>query len=491
MVLQMDSATESVEAASFQAPNGREVVRCVDMRAFVNGLMFNCTAHPGMAEVFMQLLSFDGHSFRAKFVKEFGLVGKTLGSCMLLFQDAVVIGVVDTALPALDPAKPLANHGLVCDPSRVLTATDRLIFIGQNSSPKLQDPSLLPPARSVQEVKGPERTPFDILVCGWRPQWNEGTILAKLIRGLARELPGGSLLLFLNLLSKETFHARMDEAGFARSGEGWSIHPIFMGHTQGDASDLDILRKVLGKGAREEASRKTGRAPVVAVTGNMFESAIVMGTMASAQLPSASRDLRVLSTMLLLRQAQDELHPGLHMHVVGENVLDATAELAIAPRASRLPDFVNTVAIYARGLATALAFPVMQPAVAQLFHQVPGGPELCVMPVGDQYLPLGPCSFAHASRVVAQETPGAVLIGYLTREGKTMFALDPASVYTFRKGDQIVFMRRRAATLAVSEESESESSEDEERFRPSHATPAEDDSHTTSLYKKRSPHLCV
>ena len=51
---------------------------------------------------------------------------------------------------------------------------------------------------------------------------------------------------------------------------------------------------------------------------NKFESAIVMGTMASVDLPSHSQDTRVLQTMLLLRKTHSELYPETPLHVVTE-----------------------------------------------------------------------------------------------------------------------------------------------------------------------------
>ena len=60
---------------------------------------------------------------------------------------------------------------------------------------------------------------------------------------------------------------------------------------------------------------------------NKFESAIVMGTMASVELPSHSQDTRVLQTMLLLRKTHSELYPETSLHVVGENCFDSTAVL--------------------------------------------------------------------------------------------------------------------------------------------------------------------
>ena len=65
------------------------------------------------------------------------------------------------------------------------------------------------------------------------------------------------------------------------------------------------------------------------------------------------------------------------LHVIGENNFDSTLPLAHAVTSKESKkDLINTQAINARGLVQALAFPTMQPAVAQLFHDTPGNPSL-------------------------------------------------------------------------------------------------------------------
>ena len=54
---------------------GMSVLQIVDLRTFVNVLMFDCTAQPGLSAVFMQLLGFEGVSFRAKDATQLGLCG--------------------------------------------------------------------------------------------------------------------------------------------------------------------------------------------------------------------------------------------------------------------------------------------------------------------------------------------------------------------------------------------------------------------------------
>ena len=82
--------TEEIDAAKFKDPiTDRNIVFGVDLRAFVNGLMFNCSAYPGMSGVIMELISFEGFSFRSKKASELGLVGKTFEQCSpLVFSNS-------------------------------------------------------------------------------------------------------------------------------------------------------------------------------------------------------------------------------------------------------------------------------------------------------------------------------------------------------------------------------------------------------------------
>merc|ERR1719271_1562469 len=134
------------------------------------------------------------------------------------------------------------------------------------------------------------------------------------------------------MLSADEFRTCMSAGNFEERIIGttayWVLNEVLIVHTQGDAADLKTLRSVM--------------------RANKFESAIVMGTMASVDLPSHSQDTRVLQTMLLLRKTHSELYPETPLHVVGENCLDSTAVLALAPksvgseRKDPPPDFVNT-----------------------------------------------------------------------------------------------------------------------------------------------------
>jgi hypothetical protein len=224
----------------------------------------------------------------------------------------------------------------------------------------------------------------------------------------------------------------MKQGGFEVSGSSWVRNGCVLWHKSGDAADPAVLNAVM----REVK----------------YEAAIVFGTMAGKDLPPESRDRRVQTIMLLLRQTQaiiygtkakagKEWRP---LHVVGENAIDSTAALAVTPQSNRdIPDFVNTQAINARALAQALAYPFLQAAVAQLFHNVPGSPQLTLVYPGEELIPVGAATFADVKETVARAHPDDVVVGLLTEDG--LMVLCPAMDFqhTYTGSDQVILLSRR------------------------------------------------
>jgi hypothetical protein len=155
-----------------------------------------------------------------------------------------------------------------------------------------------------------------------------------------------------------------------------------------------------------------------------IDTAIVLGTSAQnrssddGQIPKEKgikgfhKDTRVLSILLLLKKVHAVKGEDTPMHIVGENTEDMTEKLALGPawkvkrympsskfenktvtgskatpsrrgtmshviddiikgeEGSRaIPDFVNTQAMFARGLVQVLAYPVVSSAITQLFDK--------------------------------------------------------------------------------------------------------------------------
>jgi hypothetical protein len=442
-IIELSHTVDWISSATFRSPVGHDICHIVDLRAFVNMLMFNCIAQPGLSAVFLDLLGFEEYAFRSKDATAMGLVGMTVGECRYIFEDGIICGVVDTTVGCkID--QPIYDQGLACDPNRVFMPTDRVIMVAINSSPQKRKEVLDMSREKIKPLpKAADREPYDVLVCGWRDEWQEGKRLAARAIGLCRDLPLGSTLCFLNRLSKEDFVKKMADlqsAGMKDMGDdthahggqnphSWSLLGVKLVHWSGDACDLDTLRDVLQT--------------------FQFEAAIVMGTVAGPKLLPASRDRRVLMTMLMLRKLQKEIYgdriANKEFHVCGENALDATANLAIAPQSGAVaPDMVNTQGITARVLTQALAYPVMQQGISQLFFYSEESPQMVLIGLGKELLPLGEYSFYQVSDALIT-FPGRAsdqLLGYYTYQGEIILSPGPNSIRNFVEGDYLIVLTR-------------------------------------------------
>merc|ERR1719428_1141962 len=152
--------------------------------------------------------------------------------------------------------------------------------------------------------------------------------------------------------------------------------------------------------------------------------------------------------MILVRKAHYEFYDS-PLHIVGENALDSTAVLANSMKLRDgvivAPDFVNTQAIYARALTQGLAYPYMQPAVAQLFHQHAKNPEIYLSQVGFEHLTPGRWSFAEMACVVQKKSAEDVLIGVLSN-GASNLAPSPNDVFNVTESDYLILITRQHGT---------------------------------------------
>lgn len=152
-------------------------------------------------------------------------------------------------------------------------------------------------------------------------------------------------------------------------------------------------------------------------------------------------------------KAHTEVYGTKTLHIVGENELDSTAALALEPNSTgriESPDFINTQAVYARVLCQGLAYPVMQPVISQLFHRAACGPQLRLASAGRQIIPLGRATFADVTLTVATTLPGAVCIGFLTKDGTLIFAPDPQGEHEYDHGDVLIIISREQRHLEIS-----------------------------------------
>eukprot|EP00927_Polykrikos_kofoidii_P005443 TRINITY_DN12158_c0_g1_i2.p1 TRINITY_DN12158_c0_g1~~TRINITY_DN12158_c0_g1_i2.p1 ORF type:complete len:774 (+),score=81.57 TRINITY_DN12158_c0_g1_i2:50-2371(+) len=441
-VLHLESSSSTIDAAIFQSPSGRSLVRPLDLRSVVNSMMFSTAANPALPDIMLELLHFDGCAFRARDASDLRLVGWTVQECALIWEDAVFIGVVDKST-IIHKAKPDFNQGIACDPNRVITKNDRVIFVSATSLPTPrankhfeQTPVCL------SHVSKPGKQPVDTLVCGWRDTWSDGLRLAKRILMVARCSTPGSNIVFLNM--KEDFFDILGSAMYPdgrpyvrKNGKHFEINDLRIFHVFGDAGDSDTLRQCM-------------RNPNMSLwEGEKFETVIVLGTMAKP-LPKRSQDMRMLSTYVLVHQIHQEVYGDTPLHVIGENQLDSTAALARAVSAKdSVKDMVNSQAMFARGLVQALAFPFSQPAIEQLFVDVPGNPALTLFRAGLGIVPLGTATFGDITRTVLEhvQMAGAVCLGVVV-DGEQILAPSPDECFHLQEGDYMIVIERGESVVS-------------------------------------------
>ena len=284
-----------------------------------------------------------------------------------------------------------------------------------------------------------------VLVCGWRAKWNVDTKkLAARVDDLAQPLSAyaSSTIVFLNLMDTEEFAPLMEKCGFARpngAAPEWNVTGragVKILHVQGDATQVPDMKPLLDT--------------------HTFAAIIVLGTAAGIDLPAHSRDLRVLSVLLLLRHLlKDATAP---VHIIGENQEDATSVLALPPALvtktgdtadnnfNVKPDFINTQAIIARALCQSVAFPKMTAAVNELFSDAPGTSNIVILPASKYSVPVGGPGITFGTLcqlvgIVSKETDHC--LGWLEEGGEMALVPNLDVKHTFGGDEQLVIMTRR------------------------------------------------
>ena len=153
------------------------------------------------------------------------------------------------------------------------------------------------------------------------------------------------------------------------------------------------------------------------------------------------------------------------MHVVGENTEDMTARLALAPKRTRIagsgpfvanaskkttattlehePDFVNSQALTARALVQTLAYPLIQPAVKDLFSDDPESATFASVDARE-YAPLGrTMRYGVVSALVsAAKGERSICVGILWSSGDSELLPAHTRLLCFAPGDRLVLIRR-------------------------------------------------
>jgi hypothetical protein len=183
------------------------------------------------------------------------------------------------------------------------------------------------------------------------------------------------------------------------------------------------------------------------INATTIHTAIVLGTQTSVRLGAHHRDTRILNILLLLRKLWSIKREGVPMHIVGENNEDMTARLALAPkRIGKIrtePDFVNSQAVSARALVQTLAYPLIQPAIQDLFQESKNSAEIVTV-AANEYLPLNTPLVYGVIRALVLQTRGerSIAIGIMWRAGHSELLPPHDKTVTLQQGDRLVLLRR-------------------------------------------------
>eukprot|EP00930_Biecheleria_cincta_P072169 TRINITY_DN5960_c0_g1_i1.p1 TRINITY_DN5960_c0_g1~~TRINITY_DN5960_c0_g1_i1.p1 ORF type:complete len:921 (-),score=177.43 TRINITY_DN5960_c0_g1_i1:454-3216(-) len=474
IVVQLARPVDHMNSAYFNAPCGRRVIYPVDLSQFLNSLMFSCATQPGLARVLMDLLNFEKPSIRKRRARDLiggpqmrpgGLVGLKFEDAAAQIDDCILIGIIDPARPGK------RGDGIApANSERVLQPDDLVIFVGLRSMPTYdrQGSELAieykAEAMTVKKRESQQILPKkNIMVCGWRQIWSlQRKRFAKRVEDLTTVIASGSTVVFVNQVPQEEFIEILQEGGFRCLDDPDDPTKFDIGTTPGS--------KIMGRHVYGDPNKIEVLRPVIAEID--FDSTIVLGSQAGVVLPDSAQDMRVLNMMLLLRYLMEEKDSTNPMHVVGENNLDDTADLALPPIArdddqaavkqrvrvrrtasqkkqaqdkNRQADFINTQAIIARTLVQTLANPIINPAVKELFDNTDGLPFVylpaaeVVVKIGEE-MPFGVVQ--HAVREHFRIHTHAICIGYAKSAEDPLIAPSKRHMVRLERGDSLICIMR-------------------------------------------------
>ena len=468
IILQMLHPSEYVDAACFVHPDGKDVVIPMDLSLFLNALMFKCAAQPGLSSILMSILDFEGSAIRRRKASNLrsgpknaygDCIGKTFGLLRREFSRAIFIGIIRPSMPKAFIKR--RGFGLCPDPHIVIEPDDLLIFIGPKSSPVHSHEMLdtfneyIKEAEEIRDAnpdiekhhmsswKESSKIKSNVLVCGWREVWNaHPERLHARIEEVVRMRKAGSTITFVNGVTQELFKHHMLDKNLIHEEtvqEGSNAVSIY-GYAKGHKHEGVRLRHITG-----DAASAPVLSPVINAT--TIHTAIVLGTQTSVRLGAHHRDTRILNILLLLRKLWSIKREGVPMHIVGENNEDMTARLALAPkRIGKIrtePDFVNSQAVSARALVQTLAYPLIQPAIQDLFQESKNSAEIVTV-AANEYLPLNTPLIYGVIRALVLQTRGerSIAIGIMWRAGHSELLPPHDKTVTLQQGDRLVLLRR-------------------------------------------------
>lgn len=465
VVTQLSKASKHLQGLSLgHTAIGLPILKMFDLTLYLNNLLFKCITQPGIAFSLLALLNFDGAAFRVRKVSSFpdsgaNIIGMQIKDMATLWENAVLIGVINESCLGDDNLPD--TEGMAPNHHRRVGPADQIIFASETSLPRLNKRSFptirIGPNTSMTQ----QDRELNILICGWRVEWDVPARFAFRLDATAGELPAGSEIIFLCMKDaqerisektskKPSMHSSRSSASLPNTGISfselmqevclckpeqisvgaetstwWYNGKVKIRHIRGDAAVYENLETVM----------KTER----------IDKVMVLSTMSHKQMSGFSRDTRLMTVMMGLRQMQSELDQDIkNIHVIGENAMDATSMLCMGPGDGGIPDFVNVHAIYASALAQSLAYPAMQTQISHLLTPAPGSPRLKLLECLS-LIPEGEWLFGSIVQAVKKVRAADILLGVRKRLGKSVIAPALSERISCEQGDMLILMTRETS----------------------------------------------
>ena len=109
----------------------------------------------------------------------------------------------------------------------------------------------------------------------------------------------------------------------------------------------------------------------------------------------------------------------------------------------REPDFINTQAIYARVLTQTLAYPVIRPAISDLFNEGKGSADVQIVRAS-AYIPIDQIYEWGVVRAAVLQADGerSICIGWMDVSGEVNLLPDVTEIVKLDANDSLILVRR-------------------------------------------------
>jgi voltage-gated potassium channel Kch len=379
---------ENTAEAIRTATNGQVIaVRSQNVIARVTA---QASRQPGLAAVTLDLLDFAGDEIYITAVRE--LVGKTYGDALLAFNEASVIGLVDSK--GVAQINPPATTKIPAGTKVIAIALDddKIIYSGIRKD-------LV--AKKIAKKASSKSKPEHLLFIGW------SSMGRAVVSELAQFLPTGSTVHIV----AESRHVAAEELKGLKFGKNIKVTHASV---SGDIDDL-----------------------IKAASAKKYNEVVILGYREA--ISEAEADSQTMLTMLQMNQLFEAKGNGVEPTRLVAEILDSRkAELA---RVAAVDDMVVSDNLAALLIAQVSENPALAPVFDDLFDA--DGASLSVNAI-ETYAPVGK-SIEFAELVAIGKAHGESVIGYRTLAGSKQQAssgvkLNPAKTTKFKpaKGDGLI-----------------------------------------------------